>query len=129
MKTLLKIIIVGVIGFSPIFAQGQSDVIEINNTSIQTPETHDFGDVTEIEYVRYFIRNNRGSAVVVSNIKTPSGFFANISEMSIAPNKRVILYVGLDPSYVPEKGEFEKEIIISTNLVTNIVVQVKGNIP
>mgnify|MGYP000667709256 CR=1 FL=1 len=105
------------------------DVIEINNTNISVPNVYDFGDITEAVYTRYYIKNNRGSAVTVSNITTPAGFFANISDMNIASGKRVILYVGLEPSYVPEKGKFEKEIIIQTNLVTDIIIKLKGNIP
>ena len=89
---------------------------------------YDFGEVTETSYIKYIIKNNRNSAVNVSNVVTPAGFFANISEMSIASGKKVILYVGIEPSLSDFEGDFEEEIIIKTNLVMDIVVKVKGNL-
>jgi len=106
----------------------QDEIIEINSTNIDMPGVYDFGEINEAVYTKYIIKNNRSSAVIVSEVKTPSGFFANISDMNIAPNKKVILYVGLSPEYIDHVGAFEESIIIKTNLVMDIVVKLKGNI-
>jgi len=110
-----------------IFSQ-QEGIIEINNTNIVIPGAYDFGTFNTTATTKYIIKNNRNSPVIVSNIKTPVGFFANISDMNIAPNKKVILYVGLEPSYTEINGNFEKEIVIETNLIMSIIIKLKGNI-
>ena len=107
-------------------AYSQNSIIEINNTNINVPETHDFGQFSERVFKKYIVKNNRNSAVTVSEIKIPAGFFANISEMNIAAGKKVILYIGIEPSIAEFEGDFEEKIIIKTNLITDIEVKVKG---
>jgi hypothetical protein len=129
MKTKYFFIVFIVIMFFQINTFSQDEgIIEINNTNIEIPEIHDFGTFSTTAMTKYIIKNNRSTPVVVSNIKTPVGFFANISDMNIAPNKKVILYVGLEPSYTEIKGNFEKEIVIETNLIMSIIIKLKGNI-
>lgn len=106
----------------------QDFVIEINNTNITTVDTNDFSQVTDAVYQKYIIKNNRNSTVVVSEIKTPSGFFANISDMNIGAGKKVILYVGLDPRFFDAGGDFSESIIVKTNLIMDIVINVKGTV-
>lgn len=128
MKNKIAIILIAILGFSSSFLYAQEDIIEINNTNISVPETYDFGSITEAAYSKYIIKNNRNSAVIVSDIKTPAGFFASVSEMNIASGKKIILYFGLDPKHTDFSGVFVKCITIKTNLITDIVVEVKGNI-
>ncbi len=109
-------------------AVSQEDIVEINNTDIIVPQVYDFGDVDVTSYTKYIIKNNRNAPVNVKEVKTPAGFFANISDMNIAAGKKVILYIGLDPSFVEKEGVFENDIIIKTNLIMDIVIKVKGNI-
>lgn len=106
----------------------QDNIININNTKIEVPETYDFGEISETVHTKYLIKNNRNSTVVVSDIDTPAGFFASISKMSIAPGKKVILYFGLVPSQTNLDGNFNNKITIKTNLITDIEVKIKGNI-
>jgi len=106
----------------------QDFIIEINNTSISTVEVKDFGEVTDATYQKYIIKNNRNSAVVVSKIVTPSGFFANISDMNIATGRKVILYVGLDPQFSDQAGFFSESIVLKTNLIMDITIEVKGTV-
>jgi hypothetical protein len=128
MKTSLKIFAVTLLLIIPVISFSQDDIIEINNTSINVPGVYDFSQVTETAYTKYIIKNNRNSAVNVSDVVTPAGFFANISEMNIAAGKKVILYVGIEPSLADFEGDFEEEIIIKTNLIMDIVIKVKGSL-
>jgi len=128
MKNKIAIILIVILGFSSSFLYAQEDIIEINNTNITVPETYDFGTISEVAYSKYIIKNNRNSAVAVSDIKTPAGFFASVSEKNIASGKKVILYFGLDPKHTEFDGNFVKCITIKTNLITDIVVELKGNI-
>lgn len=114
--------------FSSTVIFAQNEIIEVNNTDIKMSGVYDFGTVTESCYTKYIVKNNRSSDVVVSKIKTPPGFFANISNSTIKPNKKAILYVGLDPKHVEDKGVFLKNIVIETNLVTDIKLELKGDI-
>lgn len=128
MKTSVKIFAITLILIIPVFSFSQDNIIEINNTSIDVPEVYDFGEVTGTSYTKFIIKNNRNSAVNVSDIATSAGFFANISEMNIASGKKVILYVGIEPSLAEFEGDFANEIIIKTNLIMDIVIKVKGNL-
>ena len=127
MKILFRLAVVFFLLF-PLVSFSQNDIIEINNTSVDVPETYDFGQISETSYTKFIIKNNRGSIVKVSEIKTPSGFLANISEMNIGSGKKVILYVGIEPSIASFEGDFEEEIIIKTNLIMDIVIKLKGNL-
>lgn len=105
----------------------QSDeIIEINNTSINNPIICDFGQIDSIVYTKFFIKNNRASSVQINDTRIPSGFFVDFSDMTILPNKKITLYVGIDPRFVDLKGNFEKKIILKTNLVTDIEITLKG---
>lgn len=123
---ILALVLVILFQFEIINAQ--SDVIEINNTSITSPNEYDFGNIDSISYVKYTLKNNRNSAVTISDVKTPAGFFADISEMTIQPNKKITVFVGLDPDFVDFKGQFSKDIVIKTNLIMDIVITLKGKI-
>ena len=128
MINLFKTLVIVFFLLIPIISSSQNSIIEINNTNIAVPDTHDFGQFNERVYTKFIIKNNRNSTVVVSNINTPAGFFANISDMNIASNKKVILYIGVEPSISDFDGDFEEEIVIKTNLITDIVVKVKGSL-
>ncbi len=110
------------------FSLSQESLIEITNTNINVPDTYDFGEVIHNEHTKFIIKNSRSSAIVVSEIETPPGFFANISDMNIGAGKKVILYVGLKPEFIDDTGSFLEEIKIKTNLVMDIVIKVKGKI-
>ncbi len=126
-KTLISGVFFILLAFNVTFSQ-QDLIIEINNSNIKVPEVYDFGNVTDVVYAKYIIKNNRNSAVIVSEIVTPAGFFANIADMKIGAGKKVILYIGLKPDFVETKGNFENQIKIKTNLVSDIIINVKGNI-
>ncbi len=128
MKYKIFIILFSFFGLNSIVLFSQEDIIEINNTSINVPDKYDFGNISEAAYSKYIIKNNRNSLVTISNIKTPPGFFATISNKSIAAGKKVILYFGLDPNHTDFDGDFNKNIVIKTNLITDIVVKMKGHI-
>jgi hypothetical protein len=106
----------------------QENLIEVNNTSITMPKEYDFGEVSETAFTKYIIKNNRKSVLKISDIDTPAGFFANISQMQIKPGKKVVLYVGLAPEYVKKEGPFEQKISIKTNLITDIIIKIKGTV-
>ena len=106
----------------------QNNIIEINNTNISTPNEYDFGQVSDVAYCQYVIKNNRNTPVLVKDVVVPSGFFANISDSKIASGKKIILYVGLKPDMTGINGDFEKDIILKTNLITDITLKVKGTI-
>ncbi len=114
--------------FSIINTYSQDLIIELNNSNIKVPEAYNFGDVTDVVYAKYIIKNSRNSAVTVSDVVTPPGFFANLADMRIGAGKRVILYIGLKPEFVEKDGNFEQQIKIKTNLVNDIIIPVKGNI-
>lgn len=109
-------------------ALSQDLVIEINNTNIAQIDTIDFGDISEVKYQKIIIKNNRNSTVKISEVITPSGFGANLSEMNIGADKKVVLYVGLDPRMVDFANEFSEKIVIKTNLIIDIEINIKGNI-
>ena len=102
------------------------DLIEINNTSITNPIVCDFGQIDSIVYTKFIIKNNRATSVQINDTRIPSGFFVDFSDMTILPNKKITLYVGIDPRFVDLKGAFEKKIILKTNLVTDIEITLKG---
>lgn len=110
------------------FAYSQDKIININTKNIEVPEVYDFGKISDNTYTQYVLKNNRNSAVVVSEITTPPGFFANISNKTIAPHKKSIVYVGLSPKATNFDDDFEAEIVIKTNLVTDIKIKLKGTI-
>ncbi len=128
MKNINKLALLSILFLIPFFSFSQEARIEINNTSISNPQVYNFKDVTQKVYAKYLIKNNRNSTVVISDIKTPAGFFANISTTDIGAGKQAVLYVGLDPDYVEISGEFEEKIILKTNLIKNIEVTIKGRI-
>ncbi len=123
-KSILIIVVIALFSVGNVFSQDA--IIQINNTSISTISIHDFGEISDAAYTKYIIKNNRRTAVTVSEVKTPSGFFANISDMNIAAGKNVILYVGLDPKLVNKTGAFDEKIVIKTNLVIDIEIPLKG---
>ncbi|MBN2892194.1 MAG: hypothetical protein JXL97_10025 [Bacteroidales bacterium] len=125
---LIKFLIAGFFITISISSFSQEGVIEINNTSIDMPDIYSFGEITETAYTKYVIKNNRNSAVNVSEVNTPAGFFANISDMNIASGKKVILYVGVEPKLIEKSGDFDENIVIKTNLVMDIVINLKGTI-
>lgn len=126
-KHILLLICILLCSLNYIKAQS-SDLIEINNTSITNPIICDLGQIDSIVYTKFLIKNNRATTVQISDIKLPSGFFADFSDMTILPNKKVTLFVGVDPRFADLKGSFEKKIILKTNLVTDIEITLKGNI-
>lgn len=114
--------------FLPLFIYSQENIININTKNIEVPETYNFGDISDYAYTQFILKNNRNAAVVVSKIETPPGFFASVSNSTINSNKRTVLTVGLKASETGLADEFEEDIIIKTNLVTDIIVKVKGKI-
>lgn len=114
--------------FLSLIAYSQDNIININTKNIEVPAVYDFGKISDDAYTQYVLKNNRNSAVVVSDIITPPGFFANISNKTISPHKKSIVYVGLRPKATNFNDDFEAEIVIKTNLVTDIKIKLKGTI-
>ena len=123
-KNILILVVIVLLSVGNVFSQDV--IIQINNTSISSVNVHDFGEISESAYTKYIIKNNRRTAVIVSEVKTPSGFFATISDMNIAAGKNVILYAGLDPKLMNKVGAFDQKIVIKTNLVIDIEIPLKG---
>ena len=48
--------------------------------------------------------------------------------MKIASGKKVVLYVGIEPSIADFEGNFEDKIVLKTNLINDIVIKIKGNL-
>lgn len=128
MKTFASPLIILLFALIPYVSFSQEQVIDINNTDISVPDIYDFGEISDRAFTKFIIKNNRNSAVTVSEILTPAGFFANISEMTIASDKKVILYIGLDPTFVEKEGNFEEKFVIKTNLIMDIEIKVKGHV-
>ena len=109
-------------------AQDKTKEIVIKNSTIVYPDVHDYGEIEENTRVvdKYIIINERESSVEIKNIKTPSGYMANISKSIINPSKKITLHLIIDSSWIDKKGDFIEKIIIKTNLVKDIVIEVRG---
>ena len=123
-----KILLIIIAVFASVANFAQDNVVEINNTNISTPDVYDFGQIDDVVYCQYVIKNNRNTPVLIKDVVVPSGFFANISDSKIASGKKIILYIGLKPNMTGIDGDFEKNIILKTNLITDITLKVKGTV-
>ena len=114
--------------FQQLFAQEKTKEIVIKNSTIVYPEVHDYGEIEEDTRVvsQYIIKNERESGVEIKNIKTPPGYMASISKSIIKSNKKITLHLIIDTSWIDKKGEFTEKIIIKTNLIKDIVIEVRG---
>jgi len=105
---------------------GNSIVIETN--SIEVPHTFDFGNIQKGGQIieKIIIENNSKNIIDIKNLQAPSGYIVTVSKTSLKPNSKITLIIGLDSNCVKQKGNFVEQIIIETNLVQNIVIDIKG---
>lgn len=101
-------------------------LIEINQTSITELKPIDFGNIDSLVYEKVIIKNNRSSAVEIVDVKVPTGFFVDISDDKILPNKKIVVYVGLNPDFTEISGDFLKKVVLKTNLIADIEIPIKG---
>ena len=123
-----KLVFILLISFLSLSFYAQDNEINIKNTSIQNADIQDFGTIDQMSYKKLIINNQRSTVVIIKNIITPDGFFANISDMEIKPGKNAVLYIGIDPNWTTINGEFQDTIKIKTNLIKDIIIPVKGKI-
>ncbi len=113
----------------PIFSIAQENKIIINKTEIITPPAYNFDTITDITYVNYIIKNNRSTPITIKNVNSPNGIIVNITPKEIAAGKKANLYIAVAPIFTDFKGEFDKKILIHTNLIKPIEIEIKGYIP
>jgi len=113
--------------FKNSFAQVEFEV-KIFDSSIQTAPVHDCGEVknNSQEMLTYTIKNERKTDVEIKNIKIPQGYMASASSMEIDAKDEITLYIFLDTSFIEKTGEFSEKVVIETNLIQNIEIQIKG---
>ena len=131
MKTFYFIflfLLIFAMNFQQLSAQEKTKEIVIKNSTIVYPEVYDYGEIEENTRVvsQYIIKNERESGVEIINIKTPPGYMASISKSIINSNKKITLHLIIDTSWIDKKGEFIEKIIIKTNLIKDIVIEVRG---
>jgi len=110
-------------------SNAQKDLeVTVFASSIQQAPSHDCGDIEKEarSMLVYTIKNERKTEIEIKNIKTPQGFFATSTETIIKAGKKTDIYVIIESKLISTKGEFNEKIIIETNLVENIVLDIKG---
>ncbi len=106
----------------------QNHLIRITNTQIIAPDTIVIDTLNQGEqtYIKIIIKNDRPNSVEIKNIKTPPGTGASIETTLIKPKTQTELFVGFDTNWMNVNGNFVAKIILETNLIKDIVINVKG---
>lgn len=109
-------------------AQTSEKAIVIKSNSIEVPNIFDFGNIEQGGQVieQIIIKNNTQNIIDIKNLKAPSGYIVSVSKTTLKPNSKTTLIIGLDSNCVKEKGRFTEQVIIETNLIQNIVIDIKG---
>jgi hypothetical protein len=111
-----------------LWTHAQDNIIRITKTQILAPDTISldtltFGDRT---FIKLIIKNDRQNTVEIRNIKTPPGVGAAINNSVLKPKSQTELYVGFDTNFMEKTGNFVYKIVLETNLIKNIEINVKG---
>ncbi len=121
--------IIFILSFS-FFSSAQTDEksIIIKSNSIEVPNTFDFGNIERGKQVMemFTIKNKTKNNIDITKLKAPEGYMVSVSKTSLKPESKTTLIIGFDTNWIENKGEFSEQIIIETNLIQDIVLQIKG---
>jgi hypothetical protein len=106
----------------------QDNVIRVTNTNIFLPDTITIDTLIQGEqtFIKLIIKNERSNSLEVKNIKTPPGTGASIENTHIKPKGQSELYIGFDTNFMNQTGNFVAKIVLETNLIRDIVINIKG---
>lgn len=126
---IIKFFLLSMLLFSFFNLKAQDEFeIKIFDSSIQNAPVHDCGDI-EIkarEVLQYIIKNERKTDIEIKNIKTPQGYMASVTTNLIEANDEAIVYIIIERRFIEDIGEFNEKILIQTNLIQDIEIEVKG---
>jgi len=74
----------------------------------------------------YKIVNKRKTDVEIKNVRAPQGYMASISSNTIEAKDEVTIQIMFDTQFIQKKGEFDEKIIIKTDLIQDIEIEIKG---
>jgi len=128
MKT--KSVLIGIILTFVFLSSKAQDEFEILifDSSIQTAPVYNIGEIKNgsQEMLTYKIVNKRKTDVEIKNVRAPQGYMASISSNTIEAKDEVTIQIMFDTQFIQKKGEFDEKIIIKTDLIQDIEIEIKG---
>jgi ribosomal protein S6 len=128
MKTInFTFLFIFLLSFNVLKAQNEFE-IKIFDSTIQNAPIHDCGDIEKAgrEVLQYTIKNERKTDVEIINIKTPQGYMASTSTNVIESKDEATIYIMIERKFIENTGDFNEKIIIKTNLIQDIEIELKG---
>ncbi len=124
-----SILILFTLIFSVYHSNSQSaNIVRITKTQIITPDTISIDTLEKgaQTFIKIIIKNDRQNDIEIKNIKTPPGTGATIKNTILKPKSQTELFVGFDSNWMDVSGHFVYKIVLETNLIKPIEINVKG---